>query len=248
MKNKIFEVGGCIRDSILGVHTNDIDFTFVVDDITKSVEEGFTEMTDWLNDNNFKIFLSTPEMFTIRAKFPNGHAHAGLTADFVMARKELGYMSNSRRPILVLGTIEDDLARRDFTLNALAKDINGNIIDLFGGIEDLHKGILKTPLDPVKTMLDDPLRVLRALRFSVTKKFTIEKNTWDAMFTDDVIDKLVETVSGERIRNELEKMFKHDTIATINLFNTIDVFGNRPETFLEKILPDGLWLLPTFKK
>jgi tRNA nucleotidyltransferase/poly(A) polymerase len=79
----------------------------------------------------------------------------------------------TRKPILELGTLYDDLIRRDFTLNALARDMDGNIIDHFSGLEHLKKGLLVTPLNPMKTMMDDPLRILRALRFSVTRGFEV---------------------------------------------------------------------------
>lgn len=243
--NQIFEVGGCVRDEILGVFTNDIDFTYVVRDPKLSVQDGFKEMKGYLTDNKFEIFLETEDCFTIRAKFPTTHENAGLVADFVMARKEIGYIPGTRRPILELGTLDDDLSRRDFTLNALAKDSDGNIIDLFEGRKHLAEGILITPLNPHITFLDDPLRVIRALRFSITKGFTIHYDTWEAMFNHSVVDKLKEVVSQERIRGELQKMFNHDSLETIRLFNEVDKIEPK---FLDVVFRDGLWLLPTMKK
>jgi tRNA nucleotidyltransferase (CCA-adding enzyme) len=130
--SKIYKVGGCVRDKLLGLDSKDIDFTFVCED-SQTVEGGWIEMTSWMKINGFEIFLSTPEMFTIRAKFPKDHQYAGMVADFVMARREVGYTKGTRHPLLELGTLEDDLIRRDFTLNAMAEDIDGNIIDLFDG-------------------------------------------------------------------------------------------------------------------
>jgi tRNA nucleotidyltransferase/poly(A) polymerase len=138
-------------------------------------------MEKWMTDQGFTIFLSVPEMFTIRAKFPTDHKFAKLDADFVMARKEVGYIEGTRRPILELGTLEDDLMRRDFTLNAMAEDVDGNIIDLFNGQEDLQMKLLRTPLDAKITMMDDPLRILRAIRFSITKGFLIHHTIFQAM-------------------------------------------------------------------
>jgi len=241
---KLFEVGGCVRDELLGVHTNDIDFTFVVDDTTKSIDEGWEQMVHYLKDENFTIFLETKDCFTIRAKFPEGHQNEGLVADFVMARKEVGYIPNTRKPILEIGTLRDDLIRRDFTLNAMAKDIDGNIIDLFNGRTHLEAKTLITPIDPVKTFMDDPLRMIRALRFSITKGFTISPGVWKAIFTPGLIDKLDEVVSSERIQAELTKMFKHDTVATLRLLNKID---KREPRLLEIIFGGGIWLLPTTK-
>ena len=140
---KIFKVGGCVRDELLGVKSKDIDFTFVLDNLDKTVEDGFQEMTDWMQSEGFEIFLSTPDCFTIRAKFPKGSENEKLVADFVMARKEVGYIPNTRQPIIVPGTLYDDLERRDFTLNALAKDEDGNIIDYFEGMWALENKLLQ---------------------------------------------------------------------------------------------------------
>jgi len=170
---QIFKVGGCVRDALMGLESKDIDFTFVLDNLDRTVEEGFQIMSDWLTHKEFTIFLSTPDCFTIRAKFPKGHENEGLVADFVLARKEVGYVEGTRRPILELGTLEDDLLRRDFTLNAIAEDEHGNLIDPFGGQADLAKRILRTPLPAEQTMMDDPLRIMRALRFKITKGFSI---------------------------------------------------------------------------
>lgn len=243
---KLYKVGGCVRDRLLGVKTKDIDFVFVLDDLNKTVQEGFQEMKSWMENEGFKIFQSVPEMFTIRAKFPKGHKFEGLDADFVMARKEIGYEEGTRRPVLELGTLEDDLIRRDFTVNAMAEDEDENLIDLFNGMEDLKNMILKTPLDARKTFMDDPLRMIRALRFLITKGFTIHPTIWVAMRQDDILDKLRQTVSAERIREELCKMMSFNTPATIKLIH--DVENNHCKGFIELIFGRGLWLKPTFEK
>lgn len=242
---KLYKVGGCVRDRLLGVKTKDIDFVFVLDELNKSVEEGFQEMKSWMENEGFTIFLSVPEMFTIRAKFPKGHKFEGLDADFVMARKEIGYEDGTRRPVLELGTLEDDLVRRDFTVNAMAEDEDGNIIDMFNGMEDLKFMLLRTPLDPKDTFMDDPLRMLRALRFVITKGFTMYVDIFDAMKQPDILDKLVQTVSSERIREEVLKMMAVDTVKSIKLLTNInkDIPG-----FLEIVFKQGLWLKPTFEK
>jgi poly(A) polymerase len=242
---KIFKVGGCVRDEILGLQSKDIDFTFVLDNLDRTVEDGFRIMTQWLEHKEFQIFLSTPECFTIRAKFPKDHQFAGLVADFVMARKEVGYKPGTRQPILELGTLEDDLVRRDFTLNALAIDEDGRLIDLFEGVKDLEKRILRTPLDPRVTMMDDPLRILRALRFSITKGFEIDDSIFVAMSQPEILEKLRTTVSVERIRDEVFKMMKHDTIATIRLLTKVDT--ELIPGFFELVFAKGLWLKPTFE-
>ena len=242
---QIYEVGGCVRDEIIGVHTNDIDFTFVLDNTNQTIDEGWDEMLSHLKNEGFKIFLETKDCFTVRAKFPKGHVNEGLVADFVMARKEVGYILGTRKPILELGTLEDDLRRRDFTLNALAKDLDGTIVDLFEGRKHLEEGILVTPLNPIKTFFDDPLRMIRALRFSITKGFEIDPEVWDAMFEPGLIEHLKNVVSKERIQGEVSKMMKHDTVSTLRLLAKIDKIEPK---LLEVMFGGDIWLLPSTKK
>jgi tRNA nucleotidyltransferase/poly(A) polymerase len=158
-----------------------------------------------------------------------------------MARKEVGYIPGTRKPVLEIGTLEDDLIRRDFTLNALAEDEGGNVIDLFGGIDDLRRGYLRTPLDCKVTFDDDPLRILRAIRFCITKGFYM------GAYMDGVIqgydyETKMKVVSIERIREELFKCFKHDTINTLRLLHEYPSLRNY--IFANNIL----WLKPTFEK
>jgi tRNA nucleotidyltransferase/poly(A) polymerase len=241
---QIFQVGGCVRDRLLGIDSKDIDFTFVCED-SQTVEGGWIEMTSWMQVNDFEIFLETPSCFTVRAKFPKDHQYAGMVADFVMARKEVGYIPDTRQPILELGTLEDDLIRRDFTLNALAEDEHGRIIDIFNGQEDLSKGLLRTPLPAKQTMMDDPLRFLRALRFSITKRFSIDDSIIFAMKQPDILEKLEKVVSAERIRDEVFKMMKADTVKTLELFREIeDILPG----FTALVFGRGLWLKPTFEQ
>jgi tRNA nucleotidyltransferase/poly(A) polymerase len=242
---KLFKVGGCVRDSFLGLDSKDIDFTFVLDNLEQTVEEGFLQMEQWMKDNGFEIFLSTPDMFTIRGKFPKDHINAGLVADFVMARKEIGYVEGTRKPILVLGTLEDDLIRRDFTLNAMAISEDETLIDLFNGRKDLESKILNTPLPASQTMMDDPLRILRALRFTITKDFTMSQDIWEAMKQPAILQKLEQTVSGERIREEIMKMMKHDTPRSFRLLMDVDEII---PGFLNLIFKNGMWMKPTFEK
>lgn len=242
---KIYKCGGTVRDQLLGLDSKDIDFTFVLDNIEQTVESGFSEMETWMSSRGFQIFLSTPEMFTVRAKFPIGHQYEGLVADFVMARKEVGYVEGTRKPILIIGTLEDDLIRRDFTLNAMAIDEDGNLIDLFDGQSDLRKGILRTPQDPKITMMDDPLRILRALRFCITKGFILDESIIEAMKQPEILEKLRVTVSQERIREELFKMMKHDTPKSLRLITSVE--HDHIPGFLDLIFERGLWFKPTFE-
>ena len=198
-------------------------------------------MLDFLKQEGFKIFLETKDCFTVRARFPKNHQHEGLIADFVMARKEIGYIENTRQPILELGSFEDDMVRRDFTVNALCKTEEGQLVDLFGGLKDLEDRILRTPLDPMVTLMDDPLRLLRALRFSVTKDFKICEELSNAMKQLDLLDKLQKVVSQERIREEVTKMMKHDTVRSLRIIDTVP-------GLMEVIFKNGMWLMPTMKQ
>ena len=238
---KIFEVGGCVRDELLGLESKDIDFTVVLDDTSLSVDEGWDKMLKWLRSEGFELFLETKDCFTVRGKFPKGHKNEGLVGDFVMSRKEVGVIPGTRKPILELGTLEDDLMRRDFTVNSLCKDEDGKIIDLFEGVYDLRTKVLRTPLDPMITLLDDPLRMLRGLRFSITKGFIIDSKLWNSMLDSRVLDKLKEVVSHERMREEITKMMKHDTIKSLELLNKIP-------GLMEVVFSNGMWLMPTTKK
>ncbi len=238
---KLFKVGGCVRDGLLGVHTKDIDFTVVLDDTNQTVDQGWDTMLTFLKDQGFKVFLKTKDCFTVRAMFPKGHQHEGLVADFVLARKEVGVINGTRKPILELGTLSDDLMRRDFTVNALAKDENGLIIDEWRGLQALQQKTLRTPLDPMVTLMDDPLRLLRALRFSITKGFRIATPLMDAMLQKGLLDKLSEVVSQERMREEVQKMMQHDTVKSLKLLSSIP-------GLIEVVFSNGLWLMPTMKK
>lgn len=244
---KMYEVGGCVRDEILGVKSKDIDYVAVpneelLNDV-KSANSMFNILSGYLKSEGFEIFLETPECFTIRAKFPKGHKYQGV-ADFVMARKEVGYISGTRTPIIEPGTLYDDLIRRDFTLNALAKDENGDIIDYFDGMWALDAKMLITPLDSRTTMLDDPLRLLRAFRFSITKDFTISPRVWETCLMDSVVDKLEEVVSQERIREEIFKMMKHNTIKSLELFYEISRINPK---IIQIMFGKGMWLKPTME-
>lgn len=243
---KIYEVGGCIRDSLLGIESKDIDYSVVLDNTDQTVDEGWDQMLSFLNKEGYQIFLETKDCFTVRAKFPIGHINEGLVADFVMARKEVGYVLGTRKPILEVGTLYDDLIRRDFTLNALAKDMDGNIIDYFNGIEHLKEGLLVTPLNPMKTMMDDPLRILRALRFSLTKDLEVHTDIMESMKQPDILDKLKKTVSQERIREEITKMMMCDTIKTMKLL--VDIDRDYIKGFLNIVFKDTMWLKPTMEK
>lgn len=207
-----YEVGGCVRDEFLGVRSKDIDYSVVVNYVG---DDPFGYMVAKLKSLGFTVFLETPEHLTVRAQFPKGDGNPTLTADFVLARKE-GTYSDGRRPDKVEpGTLMDDLARRDFTMNAIAKDADGSYIDPFNGRADIADRIIRAVGDPYERLAEDALRAVRALRFSVTKGFTIEKELREAMEYIDVLDSIVQNISDERIQQELSKMFRHHTIGSL---------------------------------
>ena len=241
---KFYEVGGKVRDEFLGLQSKDVDYVAVPNELLlekyNEASDMFQVLGEHLRSEKFEIFLETPSCFTIRARFPEGHRYQGV-ADFVMARKEIGYLSGTRTPIIKPGTLYDDLERRDFTLNALAKDHDGTIIDYFNGIEDLKKGYLRTPLPCTITFDDDPLRILRAIRFCITKGFWIGP-AMDSIIQDyDYVSKMG-VVSTERIREELFKCFKHDTIKTLKTLHEYPSLRNY--IFKNNIL----WLKPTMEQ
>jgi tRNA nucleotidyltransferase/poly(A) polymerase len=197
-------------------------------------------LEEFLRLEKFEIFLVTADCFTIRAKFPADHRYQGI-ADFVMARKETGYIPFTRTPIVVPGTLYDDLERRDFTLNALAKDEDGKIIDFFDGLKHLKAGQLITPLDCKVTFDDDPLRILRAVRLCITKGFYMGAYM-DGVIQDYDYENKMKVVSIERIREELFKCFKYDTVKTLKYLHEFPALRNY--AFQDNIL----WLKPTLEK
>jgi tRNA nucleotidyltransferase/poly(A) polymerase len=226
---EFYEVGGCVRDEILGQPSKDIDYTVVLDEgdfvprRTKAgnvvIDHPFDIMTAELRKKGFRIFKEDKKFLTVRAQFPryNGHpavikhGDSGLTADFVLARKESGYTDGRRPDVVEPGTLEDDLARRDFTMNAIAKDTEGHIFDPFGGRADIDTGIIRCVGDPIDRFTEDALRAVRALRFSVTKNMTIAPDVAFAMVDNDVLDAIQNKISDERIDIELKKMFAGGT-------------------------------------
>lgn len=226
---QFYEVGGCVRDEILGQPSKDIDFTVVLDEgdmVERRTKAGkmfmdhpFDIMVEELKKRGFRIFKEDKKFLTARAQFPryNGHpavikyGSRDLTADFVLARKESGYTDGRRPDEVEPGTLEDDLARRDFTMNAIAKDTEGNLIDPFGGQKDLDEGIIRCVGNPIDRFTEDALRAVRALRFSVTKNMEIARDVQFAMQVASVLDAIQGKISDERIDMELKKMFAGGT-------------------------------------
>jgi len=156
-------------------------------------------------------------------------------ADFVLARKD-GPYSDGRRPDWVKpGSLRDDIFRRDFTCNALARDIEGNIVDLVGGVKDVEEGVLSFVGNPEERIAEDGLRVARGFRFHITKGFDVEADSWEALISESSAE-MLSKVSVERIREELVKMFRANTLHSLRLL------GELPRHTQEAIFRDGLRL------
>lgn len=240
-KFDFFEVGGCVRDKMLGIKSKDIDYSVVYNITLADPNTVFKELSEYLKQEGYEIFLETPDCFTIRARFPDNHPHKGTVADFVLARKETGYIPGTRQPISVIGTLHDDLERRDFTVNAMARNIHGQLIDPFNGKKDLEMKILKTPLPTEVTFNDDPLRILRAIRFCITKGFIMQPIIHATIQSFDYNNDF-KVVSTERIREELFKCFSHNTLETLNYLNKFTALRNY--CFKD----NTLWLKPTMEQ
>lgn len=215
---KLFLVGGAVRDSIMGIKPHDLDFTVVLPDT--GYVDPFRYMVDTLKADGFTIFVEAPEFFTARGRFPKRHSmYPNMAGDFVLARKE-GEYTDGRRPDKVeVGTLADDIFRRDLTINALAQDINGDIIDLVGGQLDIQRKLIRAVGDPLERLSEDPLRALRALRFMVTKGFKLDIKLANALREPSIHAGIVESVSDERIAEELGKMFRFDTVNSMLALN-----------------------------
>lgn len=246
---KMFEVGGCVRDRILGIaNPKDIDFSVVMENEEHhTIDETFDLMAQCLTALGFEIFVTTPEFLTIRARFPRDGkefpAYKGMTADFVLARSEGAY-SDGRHPDTVRpGTLADDLARRDFTMNAIALDPEtGEYIDPHGGIEDIRFRLIRCVGSAEDRFQEDALRAMRALRFSVTKGFIMNLAIIRALHSE-WLPPLLSSVSKERKRDELMKMFHADTLKSLDVIN-----NDISHELREAIFCDGLWLEPTLRK
>ncbi len=188
-----YVVGGYVRDKILKrKEPKDIDFVAVGSGITLA-----RKVAEKLGRSKIAVFKN---FGTAQVKYKD------LELEFVGARKE-SYQRDSRKPIVEDGTLEDDQKRRDFTINAMAVSLNpntyGQLIDPFNGLEDLENGIIRTPLDPEVTYSDDPLRMMRAIRFAGQLNFTIEPNSLEAI---SKTRERINIISKERVSDELNKI------------------------------------------
>ncbi len=190
----VFIVGGFVRDAILERKCKEIDFLIIGENV--EFARDFAKSLGAKNVSLFKTFGT--------AHFKYGRYEL----EFVSGRKE-SYRRDSRKPIVEIATFEEDISRRDFTINALAVGINsanfGRLIDLYNGVEDIAGGLIKTTLDPFKTFDDDPLRILRAFRFAAQLNFKVSDSV--KLAARQMKDRL-EIVSQERITAEFIKILE----------------------------------------
>jgi len=193
MNVECYVIGGYVRDIFLHRTSKDIDFVVVGSGI--ALAEAVAKK------------MGRQSKVTVYKNFGTAQVkYKGYELEFVGARKE-SYTHDSRKPIVEDGTLEDDLKRRDFTINTLALCLNsdrfGELVDYFNGLQDLKNRIIKTPLDPNITFSDDPLRMMRAIRFASQLGFDIHPETFDAIVANK---KRISIVSAERITDELNKI------------------------------------------
>lgn len=213
---KVYIVGGFVRDYYLNNPRNDYDFTVIGDALTFAKKVA----------KKFKSKAVLYEKF-MTAMVPIGD----IKCEFVGTRKE-EYLPDSRKPIVTVGTLEDDLKRRDFTINAIAVAINennfGDVIDLFQGKRDIDLRILRTPLEPSTTFSEDPLRMMRCARFASQLNFSLDRSCIEAARK---IANRIQIISQERISDEFLKILNSDVPSVgINLLREMGL--------LEYIFPE----------
>ncbi len=223
-KTPVYAVGGFVRDFLMGVEQRkDIDFV---------VEGGGLEFAKKFDAEmkNIGSLVEFPDFDTARYVFDEKFDH--LVVEFAGARSE-SYQSHSRKPKVENATLDQDLSRRDFTVNAMAvkvevfcslrwpniNTLKKNLCDPYRGIDDLEDKILRTPLDPDKTFSDDPLRMMRAVRFAAQLNFSIDKNTLESIYNNR---ERIKIISAERVHEELMKLLAcpKPSIGLVLMFQT----------------------------
>ncbi len=230
MSIKIYEVGGSIRDRFLGL-PNSKDRDFVV------IANSYQEMRNYILEKGGEIFLEKEIYYTIRANVP------GIgPCDFVLGRKDGAYY-DGRRPseVTICQSIEEELARRDFRCNAIAEDFETKeIIDPFNGIQDIKDRAIRCVGEAEDRFTEDSLRLIRAVRFKITKTFGISLDISFCLQKESLVD-LLDNISEERIYDELMKCFKYDTLETLHFLENYRYLRN-------KLFSKNIWLSPSLKE
>lgn len=222
------------------------------EDVSKNIKDwdfavaadSYDAMREWMVENGFEIFLETPKYFTIRARTPKDKFSfadmdmTGKTFDFTLCRTESDYADGRHPDLVKVGTIKQDLSRRDFTMNAIALDAAGGLIDPFGGAEDIKSGLIRC-VGSTERLREDSLRMLRAIRFAIQLDFTLSNEIVGFLYDPNNVP-LLDNISQERIREELTKCFKADTLETLYYLQSY-------HTMAASIFDGDMWLLPTVK-
>lgn len=200
-QGNVYVVGGCVRDELLGLEIKDID-------ICVSLPGGGVRFAEWLRDQNLTkgevaVYPSYGTAMVHLVAFPD------VELEFVQTRKEKYIDKSCRNPVTAFGSIEEDALRRDLTINSLSIDVSsGKVVDVTGrGIQDIKDHIIRTPVDPDMTYDDDPLRILRCIRFASRYGWDIDTETFEGMKRN--VDRL-SIICRERIQMELDKMLTCD--------------------------------------
>lgn len=228
MSVNMYVVGGWVRDKILGLDSKDIDF---------AVEApSYEAMKEEILRRGGHIYIEKPEYLTIRANFSKWGA-----ADFVLCRRDGTYFDGRRPESVEPGTLIDDLKRRDFTMNAIAMTEDGEYIDPFNGRVDIEDKMIRCVGVAKERFEEDYLRMLRAIRFQVTKNMQLSPEIIRCLTRSDLV-KQIKNVSIERVYEEMYKAFAHDTHKTMSLLMYY-------YPMVGKIIFDNtqLWLKPTLE-
>lgn len=226
MKIKYYLTGGAVRDEIMGLKPKDLDFV--------GLAPSFEAMKTDLLNQGCEIFVEKPEFLTIRCKHPKMGC-----VDFAVARADGDY-TDGRHPnsTVIAKTIEEDLSRRDFSFNAIAKDIDtGALIDPYDGIKDIKDRLIRAVRSAKDRFNEDALRAFRAVRLSMQKKFAIHEEICTAINGMNLLD--FRSVSVDRVRDEITKMF---IVSNVNAFRHL--YDYYP--ILGKVVDDRkIWFKPT---
>jgi tRNA nucleotidyltransferase (CCA-adding enzyme) len=227
---KLFRVGGTVRDEILGLRSKDIDFACEAED--------YGAMVRWIREQG-EVYLEQPEYLRVRAHLPGKPP-----ADFVLCRREGPYLDGRRPSSVAPGTIHDDLARRDFTMNAIAvAEDTGETLDPFGGRNDIRARLIRCVGDSRDRFHEDALRLLRAVRFAITRGFRLHEDILRCLEEPALAERLRDNVSEDRKREELERCFAANTPETLHYLSQF------PQLCTACFPPGGrIWLRPTTRE
>lgn len=248
----MYLVGGAVRDILDNMPRTPSDLDFAVEAASYDI------MKANLVADGLELWAEHPEYVTLRGGMPVGKfggtfrnavsvtdPNLTISADFVLCRRD-GVYTDQRHPDTVEpGTLYEDLARRDFTINAMAMTPDGELIDPHMGLYDLRHGILRTVGDPNDRLREDPLRIVRALRFAVTRNLSVNYSLDAAIIKHAP---LLRALPAERVARELNSMFQYDTRLSIHMLAEYPAVTDVLFHDAHKREPGNLWLQPTLKQ